>query len=110
MKHIITSLFIIILLSACATNPTVLKVEEEKDQYLNCYQLDKEVRKAEYYKKESRKDDKFKFKYMMPLNAILSTYNMNKAESSAEKRRKHLEEIAQRKGCRHHQAPIPPQY
>lgn len=99
MTKKILSLLILLTLTACATNPHKVEVEHGDERYLSCNTLDYELKKAEEYKVAARKDDRFMFKYMMPMNAMMSIYNINVAESRAKKRVALLTKIKIEKGC-----------
>jgi len=87
------------VLAGCAANPHVVKVNNGNERMLNCTSLASEIEGAQHYKKESRKDDRFQLRYMMPVNAIVSVWNINRAEMAAVKRLKLLNQISSEKGC-----------
>jgi hypothetical protein len=98
MKYTILAM-IIIILSACAPKPVTLVVKQEQDIYLSCDQLKQQISQAQHYKKEARKDDRFKMSYMFPPTGFMAIYNINKAEGRAVRRIEYLEALFKQKGC-----------
>lgn len=99
MKKFLAVVMVLAVLTACAANPHVVEVSNGNEQTMSCATLASEIEGAQHYKKESRKDDRFQLRYMMPLNAIASVWNINKAEMAADKRLKLLNQISSEKGC-----------
>lgn len=94
-------LIILIFLSSCAASPKKVDITQDNDQYMDCPQIYYSLQEAEQLKTDARKDDRFQFRYMMPMTAMMSIYNINKAEGNAEKRIEHLKQLAGQRGCRY---------
>lgn len=99
MNHITLALTGLLFLASCAASPYRVEVKQDKDNSLNCQGLEAEIAQTEQYKTDSRAEDRFRFKYIMPLTAMTSIYNINKAESHAIKRIEYLQNIYQQKQC-----------
>jgi len=90
---------ILLFITSCAATPFVVEVTKRNDRSLNCEQLMVELAEAERYKKEARKEDRFRLRYMNPMVMVHSIYNINVAEGHAKKRIEHLMDIMMRKRC-----------
>lgn len=92
-------LFVSLIMSGCA-KPVVVSPVTEADRAKNCTQIMAEIKDAERYQKNARAEDKFKVGYIAILPAIVSVYNMNKAEDAANLRQEGLRKLAKDKGCK----------
>ena len=102
MKHLSRPLLVTILASlvaSCAANPVRVNIQEASDPGLDCSQLQHELARAQQFKIDARKDDRFRFQDIIITNGIQSIYNINKAESNAQKRIEYLQTLAQQKRC-----------
>lgn len=88
-----------VTLISCAANPVRVNITEAGDSSLNCWQLASEIKRAEQYKIDARKDDRFRLQDMFLTTGMMSIYNINKAESNAIKRSEHLQSLFQQKHC-----------
>jgi hypothetical protein len=86
-------------LFSCATNPVRVNITEASDASLDCWQLEKEIQRAEQFKIDARKNDHFRWQDIILTTGMMSAYNINKAESNAAKRTDHLRTLYQQKQC-----------
>ncbi|MDB2415494.1 hypothetical protein N9W34_06955 [Rickettsiales bacterium] len=89
----------IIFLTSCSSNPAVIEVNRENDKSMSCQQLYTELKIAEKHKKDARAEDRFMVKHMFPLTAMVSIYNMNKAEGRAIERIKKINSLLSQRRC-----------
>jgi hypothetical protein len=88
-----------LLLGACA-NPTVVNsVSASEQKELSCEQIKIEIEKAAMYQRDARKEDRFKLRYILIAPAVMSIYNMDKAEKAAKSRGEELQQLSVQKNC-----------
>lgn len=88
-----------LLLSSCASPTVVEQISPRERDALNCEQIRSEIASAERFRVEARKEDRFKFGYILIAPALVSIWNMHKAESAAKDREEALKELAAQKQC-----------
>lgn len=86
-------------LGACAASPAVLKEQYGNELQMSCAQLQDQMRRAKNHEELAAKEDGFQLRYMMPMTAVMSIYNINKAKSAAQKRHQYLIRLAQQRRC-----------
>ena len=99
MKKFICLVSLSFFLFSCAPKPLIVNIEDSQDLTLNCEQLSSNISSVEHYKSDARKDDHFKLRYIFLPTGVIAAYRFNKAESNADKRIKHLQELANQKKC-----------
>lgn len=95
----ICCLLLVAILCGCAANPKVLQVSTGNESGFNCERLAEEIQISKGALEEANSHDRFNLKYMMPLNAMMSIFNINKARNAARERQKLLEMHYRDKGC-----------
>lgn len=89
-----------LLLASCAKPIVVSKLTPSEQQTLTCEQIASELKAAQEFQEVARAEDRFKFRYILIAPAVVSMYNMNKAESAAKDRSAELQILASQKGCK----------
>lgn len=97
MKKIL-SIMALASITGCIASPEVARKTGYESQ-MTCQQIAQEIERTNQLKKDSRKDDRFMFRYINPISGFLSIYTMNKAESAAEKKLIYLEKLNSSKQC-----------
>ncbi len=97
--RIVSSVVLLSLVSGCAFGPDAIEPSTSADATMSCTQLKQEIATAEQYELAAREDDTFRFSYIAILPAMVSVYNMHKAEKAAEERKVNLTTIYQQKNC-----------
>jgi hypothetical protein len=92
------------LLSACAT-PEVVKTKQASDSDMNCQQLKVAYAEAQEFEQKARQERGVTGKNVAAAvlfwPALLGTYaNTEEAINAAKDRQRHLEKIAESKGCK----------
>lgn len=88
-----------LLLTSCAPAPHVTTVYQPNDNNLNCRQLVQEIATAKNHKKAARAEDTFQWKYVLIVPAVIGAFQWDKAESAAEKRIAHLQNLHRKNNC-----------
>jgi hypothetical protein len=107
MKSILSITGAVVLagvLSACAT-PEVVKTQQAGDHDMNCQQLKAAYAEAQEFEQKARQERGVTGKNVAAVvlfwPALLGTYaNTEEAINAAKDRQKHLEKIAESKGCK----------
>jgi hypothetical protein len=107
MKSILSITGAVVLagvLSACAT-PEVVKTRQANDEDMNCQQLKAAYAEAQEFEQKARQERGVTGKNVAAVvlfwPALLGTYaNTEEAINAAKDRQKHLEKIAESKGCK----------
>ena len=104
MKEIISSLFILIFVTSCAT-PHVVSVVGPNDNSMNCAQLDTEISIAMQYSAEAKKEKNLgtatnigALFFWLP-GMVATQMNANEAIKAANDRAAHLARIKAKKSC-----------
>jgi len=96
------SSLVILSLTACSiSSPVIVNIQNGNESQLNCMQLSNEIEAAKRYKEAAREEDRFMLKHVNPFTTFFSIYNMNKAESNAQKRIDYLQGFYRQKQCDH---------
>jgi hypothetical protein len=102
MKTFFIPIFLVAILSACAS-PTVVQTVKPGDMGLNCAQLQNEYSDAERFKKEAQSEKGVtggNTARLLFWPAIIGTYmNSNEAIAAAEGRKVHLTNMMMQQKC-----------
>ncbi|MGB1539597.1 MAG: hypothetical protein ACPG80_01435 [Rickettsiales bacterium] len=99
--RIFTSVLLVatLLLSACA-NPVVVPPLRIEEHAKDCDAIAKDISQTRHFKDAARDEDGFQWKYIFVVNALVSAYRINEAETAAEERLAELERMAANKDCK----------